>query len=158
MALPFKEDDSLLGPAAEPEHDNAELLRAVRRFNSRVLGMTCGLVFGLVLFLATIILVIKGGDQVGAHLGLLSQYFPGYDVTWGGAFVGLLYGFVTGYWAGWLLGWVYNTVATVRFERLRREVGAVRGRRPVNGKTHSTQLVHLSRRRGAAHRPVDKKQ
>ena len=33
--------------------------------------------------------MIKGGPNVGQHLGLLRAYYPGYSVTWLGSFVGL---------------------------------------------------------------------
>ena len=41
-------------------------------------------------------LVIRGGSSVGAHLGLLGQYFPGYSVTWSGCILGFFYGFSRG--------------------------------------------------------------
>ena len=34
--------------------------------------------------LATAVLVIKGGPDMGTHFGLLSNYFPGFSVTWFG--------------------------------------------------------------------------
>ena len=55
-----------------------------------------------------------GGPGVGTHLGLLGQYFPGYRVTWPGAFVGLFYGIAVGAVLGWLLAWVYNRLARLR--------------------------------------------
>ena len=60
------------------------------------------------LFLATIILVVKGGPNVGQHLQLLANYFPGYQVTVLGSFVGFVYGFVTGYAIGRFVGFIYN--------------------------------------------------
>ena len=97
-------------PPAPPEEEEL-LLRAVRRANARILGLTLGLIGGLLLFTATLWLVIKGGPVVGPHLSLLGQFFPGYRVTAGGSVLGLLYGFATGYLAGWLLGTIYNAVA-----------------------------------------------
>ena len=64
--------------------------------------------------LATLILVIKGGPNVGAHLGLLNQFFPGYTVTFLGSFVGLFYGFLVGYISGWIVATVYNGVVYFR--------------------------------------------
>jgi hypothetical protein len=58
---------------------------AIRRLNARAWGMSVGFVLGFGLLIATNVLVIKGGPNVGQHLGLLSNYFPGYRVT----FVGL---------------------------------------------------------------------
>ena len=96
--------------------DEAEVLRAVRSIRSRLAGLTLGLLAGFGLFLATAILLVKGGENVGAHLNLLGEYFPGYRVTWGGAVLGLLYGFVTGFAARWFVGWVYNAVAGRRHD------------------------------------------
>jgi hypothetical protein len=90
---------------------DADLLRAVRRIRSRLAGLTLGLLAGVGLFLATAILLLKGGPNVGAHLSLLGQFLPGYHVTWGGAFLGLLYGVGIGFLAGWLIGGIYNAVA-----------------------------------------------
>ncbi len=81
---------------------------AIRRLNERAWGITLGSLLGGGLFLATIVLVIKGGQNVGAHLSLLSNYFPGYRVTVLGSFIGFVYGFVIGYGAGRIIGTVYN--------------------------------------------------
>jgi len=88
-----------------------EITRAVVRLNAVTMGLVLGILFGLMLFVATAWLVIKGGPDVGPHLKLLAQYFPGYTVTWGGSIVGLFYGFLTGFIAGSLLGAVYNKLA-----------------------------------------------
>jgi ABC-type dipeptide/oligopeptide/nickel transport system permease subunit len=58
--------------------------------------------------------VIKGGDPVGPHLSLLSQYFFGYRVTFLGSFVGFAYGFAVGTISGALIGWIYNKIADLR--------------------------------------------
>ncbi len=67
-----------------------------------------GLLLGLGLFIATNVLVLKGGPDVGRHLGLLAAYFPGYRVTFLGSLVGFVYAFVLGYAIGRLIGGVYN--------------------------------------------------
>jgi hypothetical protein len=85
-----------------------ELRRAVARLNARAWGITVGLLLGGGLFLATLILVIKGGPNPGPHLALLRIYFPGYRVTMLGSFVGFIYAFVLGYALGRLIGGVYN--------------------------------------------------
>lgn len=80
----------------------------VLRLNARAWGISFGLLGGLGLLLATLFLVVKGGDHVGQHLELLGVYFPGYRVTTGGAFIGFVYGFVLGYGVGRIIGEVYN--------------------------------------------------
>jgi len=67
--------------------------------------------FGGGLFRATVFLVIRGGPTVGQHLALLSVFFPGYQVTWLGAFIGFVYAFVFGYALGRVIGSVYNRLA-----------------------------------------------
>ncbi len=81
------------------------------RLSGRVWGIALGTLFGGGLFLATEILVLKGGSDVGQHLGLLGQYLPFYNVTALGGVVGLLYGFAIGYLAGRSISFVYNRLA-----------------------------------------------
>lgn len=85
-----------------------ELGRAIARLNARAWGITMGLLFGLGLFLATNILVLKGGPNPGPHLSLLHVYFPGYRVTFLGSLIGFVYAFVVGYGLGRVIGGVYN--------------------------------------------------
>lgn len=97
-------------PQLTPE-ENRELRRAIRRLNAQAWGVSFGVLFGLGLFVATMILVLRGGQNVGQHLSLLAVYFPGYRVTAAGAFVGFIYAFVLGYALGRLVGLIYNRVA-----------------------------------------------
>ena len=77
-------------------------------------GLAWGLVAGLLLFLATNILVLKGGRVVGPHLSLLRQFFVGYEVTFVGSLIGFAYAFLSGFIAGYLVSIVYNRVARGR--------------------------------------------
>ena len=87
---------------------------AMARIRAGVMAVVFGMVGGVGLFVATIWLVVRGGSNVGKHLGLLSNYFPGYTVTIGGAFLGLVYGALVGAIVGWLVAWIYNRVAGSR--------------------------------------------
>lgn len=87
--------------------------RAVVRLNARLLGVVMGVLLGGGLALATFFLVLKGGPDPGAHLGLLAQFFPGYKVTYLGCLIGFLYAFFVGFVVGSVLGAVYNRVARV---------------------------------------------
>jgi hypothetical protein len=84
---------------------------SLMRLNARAWGISTGLLLGGGLFLATIFLVIRGGPMVGQHLSMLRVFFPGYSVTWLGAFVGFIYAFVLGYGLGRIIGSVYNRLA-----------------------------------------------
>lgn len=99
----------------EPNKPSDEQLsRAVLHLNGNITGLALGIVSGLTIFVATVVLVVKGGPHVGQHLQLLNQFFIGYTVTWPGSFVGLFYGFVTGYMAGWIIAWIYNRIVGCR--------------------------------------------
>lgn len=91
-----------------------KLFMGILRFNAKVLGLTLGFVLGVIIFVATNWLVIKDGKDVGQHLQLLSQFFPGYTVTFIGSFIGFVYGFALGTFSGSLLGWIYNMVSDFR--------------------------------------------
>lgn len=87
---------------------NKQLQGTLLRLNARAWGVAFGLVLGLGLFLATNILVLRGGEVVGPHLSLLGVFLPGYRVTFLGSLVGFVYLFVIGYGLGRLIGEVYN--------------------------------------------------
>jgi hypothetical protein len=81
------------------------------RLNGRAWGIALGILFGLGLFVATNVLVLRGGPGVGMHLQLLSTYFPFYRVTFLGSLIGFVYAFVVGYATGRIVCAVYNKVA-----------------------------------------------
>ena len=88
-----------------------QLKTTLLRLNARAWGIALGLLLGLGLALATIVLVFRGGASVGPHLALLGLFLPGYSVSVVGAFVGFAYLFVIGYAIGRLIGSVYNKLA-----------------------------------------------
>lgn len=105
-------------PAPEPNAfsrtNEQNLVREVIRLSRNVLGLTLGILFAAGLFLATNFLVLKGGSNIGAHLQLLNQFFPGYKVTLLGSFVGAVYAFAVGYVSGWIIATVYNWVVLLK--------------------------------------------
>ncbi len=85
-----------------------QIKKSLVRFSEQGWGLAFGAVSGLGLFVATIWLVLRGGMNVGEHLGLLSVYLPGYSVSIVGSFIGFVYAFVLGYGAGRTIATVYN--------------------------------------------------
>ncbi|MBA3254600.1 MAG: hypothetical protein H0T67_10135 [Burkholderiaceae bacterium] len=90
------------------------LLKAAVRMNMIVMGIAFGLLGGSVLWLSTVILLLRGGYDVGLHLSLLSVFLPGYSVTWGGAWIGLAWGFFFGGVSGAILYWSYASTLRER--------------------------------------------
>ena len=98
----------------ERESLDHEVRRAVARLKAGILGIVFGLIFGFGLFAMTAILLIENGANTGYHLGLLGNYFIGYEVTWTGAFIGFLWAFAVGAAIGWSIGIIYNRIVAIR--------------------------------------------
>lgn len=95
------------------------IVQSLAKLDGLALGVSIGVVAGLGLFLATNLLLFKGGAVVGPTLGLLSQYFPGYEVTFRGSFIGLIYGFLSGFVVGWLIAVLRNAMVRVYLHLLK---------------------------------------
>lgn len=94
--------------------ERALIQAAVVRMRARIMALVFGMVGGTGVFVATAWLLVRGGSRVGLHLGLLSNYFPGYSVTWPGAVIGFFYGALVGGAIGWAVAWLYNRIADRR--------------------------------------------
>jgi hypothetical protein len=109
------------------------------QLNDMVSGLIAGLMGGFGIFFATNFLLLKGGENVGQHLGLLDQYFIGYSVTFTGSLVGLGYGFVTCFIIGYFVARLYNWIVGFKLQRLterrQRELRARREAAASNGAT-----------------------
>jgi len=81
---------------------------AVVRMRVRIIALVFSLASGVVMWVATAWLLVRGGYNVGEHLSLLALYFPGYSVSWTGAFVGFFWGALAGGGVGFALASVYN--------------------------------------------------
>ena len=111
----------------EPRAREVEILsRAFARIDKVALGLATGAVVGAGVFLATAVLLVKGGPHPGPNLALLGQFFPGFRVTWPGSLVGLSYGFGAGFSAGWIVAlsknaFVASFLRQARLRSARRE-------------------------------------
>ncbi len=85
------------------------LARAFPKLDRVAFGLSLGIAAGMLLFLATLTLVLKGGDAIGPNLQLISQYFPGVRVTAIGSVLALAYGFASGFIGGWGYAFIRNT-------------------------------------------------
>jgi protoporphyrinogen oxidase len=96
------------------------LAQVFAKLDPTAFGVSVGLAAGLTIFLATIILLVKGGEVIGTNMGLLSNFFPGYDVTALGSLLGLLYGSVTGFVVGWSVAFLRNTTMFLHLAFIQR--------------------------------------
>lgn len=84
------------------------MLHAFARMDAVAMGISIGCWGGLLLCGVTWLLVHHGDPSAVTLLALLSQYFPGFKVSWQGGLMGLLYGFLTGFALGWGYGVLRN--------------------------------------------------
>lgn len=90
------------------ESEREAIRASVASLRASVMAVVFGMLGGVGLFIATIWLLVRGGPEVGRTLSLLNNYFPGYSVTWGGAFLGFFYGALTGAILGYSVAFLYN--------------------------------------------------
>lgn len=113
-------EELALDQPVEPE----KLLQAVDgvlpKLDPLALGLSMGLVLGMSLLLATLFMLLRGGDVTGQTLTLLAQFYPGYAVTAVGSIVGLGYGFFTGFTMGWGYAFLRNALTALYLVSLHR--------------------------------------
>jgi hypothetical protein len=86
-------------------------MSAFARIDGVAMTVAMGLVFGIGLFLATAILLIKPPSpdfSVGPNLSTLGTFLPGYSVSWVGSVVGALYAAAIGAVVGCVLSVIWN--------------------------------------------------
>lgn len=75
--------------------------RAFTRLHPLALGCGIGTVCGLAVLGGTLVLSLRGGENVGSNLKVLASYFPGFRVDVTGAFIGGAYAFAAGFLGGY---------------------------------------------------------
>jgi len=79
------------------------------KLHAKALGLSAGIVWGLVIFLLTNISLLRGGE--GEHLSKLAQFYIGYSFSFLGSLIGLVWGFVSMFIAAWVTAWLYNKLS-----------------------------------------------
>lgn len=79
------------------------------KLKAHKVGLACGLTWGVFLALLTILAIyITGYGQ--AFFEIMISIYPGYEISWTGALLGLVYGFIDAYCGGAILALVYNWI------------------------------------------------
>lgn len=95
-------------------HGKDDLLDVTLRFDGNYLGLALGTIVSLGLFVSTSWLVFRGTADESNHAELLSQYLPGYTVSYVGGIIGALEIFAIIYLLSLLFSWIYNRVTLAR--------------------------------------------
>lgn len=88
------------------------LIRSFLPLHKRAFGMATGAAAALIVFVVTVMATLRGTPEAEA-LGLISQYFAGYTVSWTGALIGAAWGGFTGFVMGWFLAFGRNAFVAV---------------------------------------------
>jgi hypothetical protein len=78
---------------------------AIMTLRKRALGLSFGVVWGLAVFVVTLLATMRGRGQT---LSVLGGYYLGFTVSYLGALFGLVWGFITGFIGGVLIAWFYD--------------------------------------------------
>ena len=76
------------------------------KLHAFALSLTLGLVWGLTLFILTLVSIKTGYGE--AIVKLFSTIYPGFDQSGQGAFVGLVWGFLDAFIGTYVVVWLYN--------------------------------------------------
>lgn len=91
--------------------DEAYVLSLFARVDTIAFAVAGACVAAVVMFFATAILLLVGpapAQPIGTNLWALSTFWPGYSVTWGGAFIGAIYGGICGALGAFFLAVFWN--------------------------------------------------
>jgi hypothetical protein len=105
-----------------PETLKEKITHIFPRLDPVALGFSFGTTAGMLIFAATILLVIKGGVIVGPNLALLSNFIPGFSVTPPGAVIGLLGLFVGGFFFGSMFAYLRNLTVLIGARIIHRDI------------------------------------
>ena len=100
--MQFETPVETMSESGVPEAVSEELDLTFTPLHKRCLGIAVGIVFGAVLFAVTLLHIQRSPGEP-YPLRLLGEYFPGYRVTYLGAFIGAAYGA----WVGFVVGWFF---------------------------------------------------
>ena len=120
-----------IGPRTGPDTAAADriLAEAFARLDPIALGIAVGIVGGAGVFLASVVLLVKGGQPVGPNLSLLGHYLIGFNVSWTGAVVGLCEAGVIGFAFGYLAARLMNACVIGYAHLVRRRAQARKRKR-----------------------------
>lgn len=80
------------------------------KLSVKALGLAGGTMWGVSLFLWTLLLSLTTVTWGTELLSLLGGLYPYYGISVTGAFAGLVVGFIDGFLCGAILAWLYNVM------------------------------------------------
>ena len=112
------EQSTIAHARSKPDRGDLIARAAFARLGVVALAVAMGCVFALGLWFATAMLLMKDtppGVPIGPHLALLSNFLPGYTVSWSGSLLGAFYAFTIGCGFGAMVAAVWNVAHHIYF-------------------------------------------
>lgn len=78
------------------------------KLNIKSFALTCGIVWGVCMFIFTWWMIVFGDGAVGEKVPIVSDMYIMYRINPAGSIVGLLWGFLDGAIGGLVFAWLYN--------------------------------------------------
>lgn len=103
-------DDELVDVDDVLEFAEEVMTHVFPRLDPLAFGLSIGAVAAVTLFAMTIFLLIRGGENVGANLSLVGQFFIGYQVSLTGSLIGAVWAFLAGLVGGYAVAFLRNSV------------------------------------------------
>jgi protoporphyrinogen oxidase len=100
---------------------DAVILRAFARLDKFGFATAVGTVSGLLIFVATLWVALRGGEEARTYLELMAQFFPGYTVSPNGAFEGMFFGATSGFLFGWFFAYLRNALLALHLYWIKRK-------------------------------------
>ena len=76
------------------------------KLNVKAFALSCGILCGFGLFCFTWWVILFDGATCDPTW--LGSFYRGYNISWGGSFIGLVWAFVDGLIGGLVFAWLYN--------------------------------------------------
>jgi hypothetical protein len=92
------------------------------RIDPVALGFSVGTTAGVLLFAATLFMVMKDGGIAGPNLALLSNFLLGFTVTFQGAVIGFLDLFILGFFLGSIIAYLRNVAVFISARVIHRDL------------------------------------
>ena len=80
------------------------------KLNVKAFAFTCGIIWGIGLFLITWWIIVFGGAS--GESTLIGRVYLGYRISPLGSIIGLIWAFADGLIAGAIFAWLYNQISS----------------------------------------------
>lgn len=104
--------------------EEEQVLRDAVSLNTKIAAVSAAVVFGFLILLITMMIRLRLGPDVESAANIPALFMPGYRVSYGGAWIGMVWGFIYGAVSGAVM---YATYARTLRGRITRQLALLQG-------------------------------